>query len=903
MTFEIFEFQGVWRSYQARVLEHISRYSQDNKVHIVAAPGSGKTTLGIEMIVKKDLPCLILVPTLVMRNQWKARILQAFVRPENRREAQSLISTDLKNPSTITIATYQALFQAMNALPSDAQAHNGDDGADWNDVSAREYDDVDYSHFDLIRAMREKGLGLICLDECHHLRNAWWKSLEDFLAAHSGLFSIALTATPPYDSTPNEWKRYISVCGEIDEEITIPELVKEGVLCPHQDFIYLNYPTSDELTAVKDFEERSTQALQHFQSLESFAQIVASQGLFQGTLTLEDMLENPKFLSSLLIYKASQGQDVPKHYLRTLGVKHLPKLDKTWLEVLLQNLLYDSSETFEINNSQRDEIISFLKAMGLVEKRKVSLVKNSKIERKLIQSAGKFASINNIVGAEYSCLGNDLRMTILTDYIRKEYIKHIGGDAPFPLKLGALPLFEFLRRSIEKQYGNAGPKLGVLSGSVVILPTSALRYLGAESQNLNISTVGTVNDEEYVQVSPSGSCNNLIQAVTELHSHGNINILIGTTALLGEGWDAPHVNSLILASYVGSFILSNQMRGRAIRVDPQRPDKTANIWHLACIKPHDLARKPLSEGIEETTSDDLDLVARRFDHFLGLDYEKDLILSGIERITFLNEYHVTHGQNAVTQINSKMTRLASRRPALRDKWQRSLALFDEIEIANEVSVQKSTMKIASFYDYITFFGISIFAFLVNFAHRSGLIFTPRTRMATVIFLLVAATFVGVRTFLLSSPIHRLKKMGQGVVGALRRAELLKGEVYLVNVAPNDTNTYAQISLKGANSHEKEIFARSIIHMLSPIDNQKYLIVRKRYFGLIYDFYAVPATFEKNRELAEIFVQEMNKNIGHHNLVYTRNVDGRKVLLKARVKSFANKQNRFITGKKVQSALE
>ena len=30
--------------------------------------------------------------------------------------------------------------------------------------------------------------------------------------------------------------------------------------------------------------------------------------------------------------------------------------------------------------------------------------------------------------------------------------------------------------------------------------------------------------------------------------------LVGTQALLGEGWDAPSVNTLVLASYVGSYM-------------------------------------------------------------------------------------------------------------------------------------------------------------------------------------------------------------------------------------------------------------------------------------------------------------------------------------------------------------
>ena len=32
------------------------------------------------------------------------------------------------------------------------------------------------------------------------------------------------------------------MCGEIDEEITVPELVKEETLCPHQDYVYFAFP-------------------------------------------------------------------------------------------------------------------------------------------------------------------------------------------------------------------------------------------------------------------------------------------------------------------------------------------------------------------------------------------------------------------------------------------------------------------------------------------------------------------------------------------------------------------------------------------------------------------------------------------------------------------------------------
>ena len=58
---DILEFQGVWRDYQQRILDQLDILKKDQKIHIVAAPGSGKTTLGIEIIRLVNQPTLILV--------------------------------------------------------------------------------------------------------------------------------------------------------------------------------------------------------------------------------------------------------------------------------------------------------------------------------------------------------------------------------------------------------------------------------------------------------------------------------------------------------------------------------------------------------------------------------------------------------------------------------------------------------------------------------------------------------------------------------------------------------------------------------------------------------------------------------------------------------------------------
>ena len=89
------------------------------------------------------------------------------------------------------------------------------------------------------------------MDEAHHLKNEWWKCLNLIKRALNPTI-VGLTATPPYDVTYNEWQRYIDLNGPVDAEISVPELVVENDLCPHQDYIYLSEPTEEESKLIQD---------------------------------------------------------------------------------------------------------------------------------------------------------------------------------------------------------------------------------------------------------------------------------------------------------------------------------------------------------------------------------------------------------------------------------------------------------------------------------------------------------------------------------------------------------------------------------------------------------------------------------------------------------------------------
>src|SRR5580704_11746324 len=86
-----------WRKYQARLLERLDEYLADGRLHVVAAPGSGKTVLGLEVIRRIDEPTLVLAPTITIRDQWVDRLVDLFLPPGLGKP--ECVSTELKKPA------------------------------------------------------------------------------------------------------------------------------------------------------------------------------------------------------------------------------------------------------------------------------------------------------------------------------------------------------------------------------------------------------------------------------------------------------------------------------------------------------------------------------------------------------------------------------------------------------------------------------------------------------------------------------------------------------------------------------------------------------------------------------------------------------------------------------------
>ena len=855
-AFEKVSFKGEFREYQQRVLDSSGEYLKDGKINIVAAPGSGKTVLGLELIRRIGEPCIILSPTTAIRQQWGERFKSLFL--ENSEYFDDLFSYDLHVVKPIISITYQALYSAVEkASPTDGE-------------------DEDCSDIELFDVIREYGIKTICLDEAHHLKNEWQKALEKFVLALNGEIKIiTLTATPPYDSDGNEWERYFSVCGSIDEEIFVPELVSHNTLCPHQDYVYFNYPTLSEISSFMEYRDFAKKAISDIKELPFMAKVADT---LNNTKDYESLFSAVKENVALICLLTHYGFDINKKVIRrlTLG-RGIPRFSMKYAERALQYLASGDL----LLDVEKEELISVLKKNSVYEKKRVNLVLSEKLKRTLLSSVGKLTSIKSIVKSEIASMGDRLRMLVLTDYIKKENLSKISSGEDFS-SVNVVSIFETIRRD------NPDAKIGVLSGTLVILPKS-IDLSSVKHRSVDIE--GT----DYVTVEFSGSTHFAVDFVGKLFEEGKINILVGTKSLLGEGWDSPSINSLILASFVGSFVLSNQMRGRAIRIDKNDPEKCANIWHLVTVEPEYLLKDTIEETAEELlyqdndtiNSYDFEILRRRFESFMGPRYDNGEIESGIDRLTIIKP---PYNKSGIEKINEEMLEMAKNRENVKSSWQNQLSDKKfSVEIENQIEKEKRVPQFV-FINFGLLFLLSIVeAAIINSFITSIVGMNPSMILPAFIIMLPIAfvmVYLYKRIMLNITPTRHINTLGVAVYKTLLECGLISPGAK-VRTTTDRTKLFISIYLRGASIHDQNVFNTAMAEMLSPIENPRYIFIGKTIFNT-YDYslsFACPTVIGKNREYVDILAEKLSESTARFEPVFAHREGGRRLILKCRKNSY------------------
>lgn len=849
--FEKLCFRGAFRNYQERVLQNAGAYLSDGKLNLVAAPGSGKTVLGLELIRRLGMPCIIFSPTTAIRAQWGQRLAEDFLSVPD--EVHALYSEDLHTPKLINSVTYQALFSAVEKVRLSGE---------------------DCSDLDLFDILRESNIRTICLDEAHHLKNEWQRALEKFVSAlDPGIKIISLTATPPYDAQTTEWQRYVGVCGEIDEEISVPELVRQHTLCPHQDYIYFNYPTEEELSSIKIYRQHAEEALLELRSLPLFGRLYRT---LHARRTPQAFEVAPDEAQSLFLLLREYDYPVSSGAVRRLtGKKILPFFRLSNAEKAIRFLLHSDFP----DESEKTQIKEILKKHGVFEKGEAALAANEKLNRRLVASAGKLDSIAQIARTEYDAMKEKLRLLILTDYIGKENLSQTGKDEK-PFAVHAVSIFRTLLSRCPQI------RMGLLSGSLMILPRS-LETTGVSCRKTDIP--GT----DYCTVTFSGPIKNALDFFKTHFASGEIQLLVGTKSLLGEGWDAPFVNTLILASFVGSFVLSNQMRGRAIRVCRDAPQKSANIWHLVSVLPTHFQngkiplRTLLTENQEEPNGMDFELMKRRFDTFMGPNDETGRIESGIERITAIKPPYSPSG---FERINREMCNQASHRERLATLWEVSQKTAPEVKTETRVPKEKR-IPAFTFWDLLPDYLASLFfasastAFLKEFLFSTLPVFLLLFAVSFLLFLPLLFKILR-RTLLHLSPARSIRTMAQAVLKTLQCYGHISPNARVCTKSDKE-KSYVSLSLANATLREQNLFNEAVTQLLSPIGNPRYILIAKTRFGRDNErfSFACPDILGKRKEAVLTLEKELRKTTRPFSAVFTRSEEGRKKLIRCRRRSY------------------
>ncbi|GCF95551.1 hypothetical protein NRIC_34420 [Enterococcus florum] len=774
------------RDYQQRVLDQLADYLSNDSIHIVAPPGSGKTLLGISIIERIQRKTLILVPSLLLKKQW-IEALTAY-------KLEGQLSDQLMEPKDITIATYQDLYSKKDTEATYLLDHQ---------------------------------IGFLVLDESHHLKKSWSDHLLSLKVQTDRIQTLALTATPPFDANQREWKNYMELTGTIDEEIAVSELIKAGVLAPYQDYVYLTPYTQETQLAFEQFQRSQEQIAERLSSNQEVTDYLLSQKFITSPLEdLQFIYQHFDLYLSALFYLNNQAYSLSDDHWQVLGMKKkkrpVPPQNRKSLTVLYQ-YLYEAAPELAIFHD-------LAKNHWLYEN-KLDLFPDYQRAEWQQEVPQLKEAIAHIVIKEERAMGKQLCGVLLFDQIKKDVL---DGQEDF-LAYGVAPAFLELKELLRPD-----TSLAAICGEFVLIHQQLYeKYLLDYADSMREKELAGYR---YLKLTDQ-TRSSLLALITDLLNRGEIHLLIGTVSLLGEGWNCPAVNTVILGNRAGSYVQTQQIRGRGLR----RTDETklTNIWHIGSVFPH----VPLDEQPA------LAPLLRRLSFIEGLNLiEEPVISTGIERFQLPPQPGLTE-IFSFTQTN--LDQAKQRRTYLR-LWEEALAKGSRLAMPVFVRAVPTKAGQPPQEGAFTKQKGHVPGFIQSLLQgQLGLYFTDRKRRRS----------WQKRCILQKHLIVTLYQL-------MREDHLINNEQCL-SVDWNETVFTCELA---APYQLKKLFNEQVAEILNEVDTPRYVLKIDKFYA------AVPSRYSKNRQEAQRFLETLSREHPHFELIYTKNLAGRKHLMEARLQT-------------------
>lgn len=658
-------FDGTLRAYQRAALDRVD-VDAGEPLHLVAPPGAGKTLLGLLLAARRGRRTVVFAPTTAIRAQWvgAARALA---------HDDAAVSDDPDLPADLTALTYQAISVVDSREPFAALARarwvdeliaddrTPDQAEGWLDAlsesNAAAYGRGIRSRSralrrtlarqdaaaltaalhprsrELLERLVEAGVETIVLDECHHLLDHWALVVAALVARlRAGgrePLVIGLTATLPSPDDANEYENYVSLLGEVDLEVPVQAVVREGDLAPYRDLVHVVEPTGEERAFLSAHAEALAEALRTTFAVGAGREFLRAVLQSSAPSAPADPLEPPAEGASPPAPVASAGSsavarpgivppppaaespapdaavdaalsaafavdfagaeaaaamfsvvapDDPLTARLPAVARRAPTTEET-LRLLgryaLDRVLPDPARADEWRRLRR-----LLADFGFALTDRGVRRTRDPIDTVLASSLSKDRGACDILARERDELGDRLRALVVTDYVTHGNV-HGGllGSA------GAVRTFSIVATDAATSALRA---ILVTSSTVRVAVRHAEKLLPALSRELGVPVTGEPCPDDVAILEVRGTTGSgVVGAVSRLLADGSLEVVVGTRGLFGEGWDCPAVNTLIDLTAVATASATQQLRGRTLRRDPSWPEKVAHNWTVSALLPPD----------------------------------------------------------------------------------------------------------------------------------------------------------------------------------------------------------------------------------------------------------------------------------------------------------------------------
>lgn len=881
------------RKAQREILDLVNRDKKDEKkLYVVSPPGSGKTITGLMIAVEMNVPTLVLAPNTAIQEQWVQKT-RFFIGADDAPIASSAHEDRLP----ITVLTYQSLARTRDIAEGDRarlldawQAELEEAGESAANARAwlRDYEERNPDRFwaslyrrwkgerlqgraegdviseealALMRSFRDRGVGLVIFDECHHLLGYWAQMALKLVEVLEHPRILGLTATPPSADklTDREVELHHELLHDIDFMLPTPAVVKDGHLAPYQDLAYFTRPAREEMAFVRGCSSALSDVLAQVERFEGTTLSAWLAGELEGigrTQVAGEWRRRPVFLGAAVRYLKERGLPV-RADLAALADGPLELAERADLvgRYAVRCLLVSGSGT---DRRQYDDLSRAFRPLGFQLTEKGLRRCQSTVGRLLALSEAKMSALVSVLTHELG-VGTDVRALVITDFER--------SSATIAKEVSALLTEESggavaAMRALTSHEATDMLDPILVTGNTVLVDDDLLpvfeREAGAWLRRRGLAIELTAHPETgFYRVTGRGggwNTRNYVAMITELFERGVTRCLVGTRGLLGEGWDSLRVNTLIDLTTAATDMTVNQLRGRAIRLDPTVPRKVANIWDIVCLAPE------FERGLS-----DYKRFARKHAGYYGLCDDGAV------------EYGLGHIHPGLTEtgpedvalnahvFNAEMLERSRDRDRIYDAW-RVGEPYENSEWASlELKLEKQ---------------------LGNRAVQGGL--------------------GSMKGYELSAN-EQLRNICMAVLEGLRKLGLLRDAKTALDVHER-ADRYFRIFLDSSDPADMDLFSRCVSELFQPIGEQRYMI--PRYEQVLHDtwlsrlmprvletyfrrkenriavYHPLPACFADAKAHAERFSDAWNRHVSPGRAVFTKRGKGEELVVQAK----ANRQS-------------